>query len=605
MLAALAAALSLATIDVPFVPQTDALCGGAAAAMVFRYWGDRAADAQQFASLVERRPGGVEGIATDVLENAVRARGWRTEQIDVQAGAGGAIASLEARIAAGQPVIVLLDERRDRFHYVVVNGWSGDTIVLHDPSWGPYRRMGVREFLRRWTASRFWSLAILPSADGDGAASTPPAAADSAPVSSDPCDAALASAVDQTRTNGLDSADRLLEPVIARCPDAAGPMRELAGVRFMQRRWRDAAAYAARATARDPNDEHALFLLGASLFMEDDSLGALRAWNRIGKPKLDLVRIEGLHHSRYQTIVEALALRPTTMLTADTFARAERRLDELPDRASARIGVRPQDDGIVSVDVAIAEQSIPHGAIQWSGAAVRAAVDRELAVDVPGFTGQGELWSASWRWWNNRPRVAMAFAVPRIGPMPGVWRVDGSWEAETFGGVGAAPLRDERTHVGFTSSDWLTGAVRYSLSASFDSWKNGPTAPAFGGSLDRRWFDDRLSVAADVTAWFPVRGDDENGRFAAAGARATVGSSRRSTTWVGEATVGMDGVTDEAPMMLWPGAGDGRARPLLLRAHPLLDDGIIDATGREVFGRTLGYVNVEGQIGRASCRERV
>jgi hypothetical protein len=39
MIAALAAALSLAAslaIDVPYLPQTDALCGGAAAAMVFR-----------------------------------------------------------------------------------------------------------------------------------------------------------------------------------------------------------------------------------------------------------------------------------------------------------------------------------------------------------------------------------------------------------------------------------------------------------------------------------------------------------------------------------------------------------------------------------------
>ena len=49
MLITLTAALSLAAslaIDVPYLPQTDALCGGAAAAMVFRYWGDAHADAQ-------------------------------------------------------------------------------------------------------------------------------------------------------------------------------------------------------------------------------------------------------------------------------------------------------------------------------------------------------------------------------------------------------------------------------------------------------------------------------------------------------------------------------------------------------------------------------
>lgn len=75
MLTTLAAALSLASslaIDVPYLPQTDALCGGAAAAMVFRYWGDAHADVQEFAPLVDRRAG---GIANDVLTDAVRTRG--------------------------------------------------------------------------------------------------------------------------------------------------------------------------------------------------------------------------------------------------------------------------------------------------------------------------------------------------------------------------------------------------------------------------------------------------------------------------------------------------------------------------------------------------
>jgi hypothetical protein len=46
-------------LEVPYLPQTEALCGGAAAAMLFRYWGDRHADVQQFAPLVDRRAGGI------------------------------------------------------------------------------------------------------------------------------------------------------------------------------------------------------------------------------------------------------------------------------------------------------------------------------------------------------------------------------------------------------------------------------------------------------------------------------------------------------------------------------------------------------------------
>jgi 1,6-anhydro-N-acetylmuramate kinase len=77
MIITLAAALSIAAslaIDVPYLPQTDALCGGAATAMVFRYWGDAHADVQEFAPLVDRRAG---GIATDALTAAVASRGWQ------------------------------------------------------------------------------------------------------------------------------------------------------------------------------------------------------------------------------------------------------------------------------------------------------------------------------------------------------------------------------------------------------------------------------------------------------------------------------------------------------------------------------------------------
>src|SRR5262249_28168155 len=136
MLAALAAALSIAAIDVPFVPQTEALCGGAAAAMVLRYWGDSAADARQFAQLVEGRPGGVVGIATDVLDAAVRERGWRTERLVTSDDPTAAIRALGLKIDARQPVIVLLADRRDRFHYVVVTGVADEAVVVHDPSWG-------------------------------------------------------------------------------------------------------------------------------------------------------------------------------------------------------------------------------------------------------------------------------------------------------------------------------------------------------------------------------------------------------------------------------------------------------------------------------------
>src|SRR5258705_7945114 len=100
MVTTLVVALSLAAstaIDVPFLPQTDALCGGAATAMVFRYWGDAHADVEAFTPLVDRRAG---GIANDALVDAVRGRGWRVGRTE------GSTESLRAHLANGEPVIV-------------------------------------------------------------------------------------------------------------------------------------------------------------------------------------------------------------------------------------------------------------------------------------------------------------------------------------------------------------------------------------------------------------------------------------------------------------------------------------------------------------------
>ena len=588
MFTTLAAALSLASslaIDVPYLPQTDALCGGAAAAMVFRYWGDAHADVQEFAPLVDRRAG---GIANDVLTDAVRTRGWRAGRID------GSLDALAARVHDGQPVIVLLPDRGDRYryHYVVVTGVSADAIVVHDPAWGPSRTIRAPDFERAWQAAGFWSLLILPPAVSTGQASSAPEAPAAAAVV-DACDARLNRALDEIRERGLDHADALLGDVRAQCPNAAGPLRELSGVRFAQRRWSDAAALARDALRRDPHDAYALDVLGSSLFMQDDGVGALRAWNQIGKPRVNRVRIEGLHHTRYQTVAEVMAIQPNMLLTAELFDRARRRLSELPDHATTRLAVRPEADGFATVDVVVVElAAVPHGVVEWAGAAARTAADREVSVSVPGVRGEGDVWSAGWRWWNNRPGVSVGVAAPRVRGLPGVWRFDGAWESDTYRGAQASRIVESRTHGGLTVSDWLTGSVRYAVTTGLDSWTGGRKAASIGGTLEHVAFNDRLSLSIDATQWAPMTGGSA---FRSVGARAIARSSADTRGWVTRGTIGLERVSDAAPFVLWPGAGEGQVRAPLLRAHPLLSDGVVDLTGSSAFGRTLTFGSAEVQ----------
>lgn len=567
------------SLDVPYLPQSTALCGGAAVAMVFRYWGDAHAGAEQFAPLIDWRAG---GIADDDLVDAIRQRGWRAARI------AGSVDALREQIGRNRPVIILLEDRPLRYHYLVVTGIDADAVLLHDPSWGPSRRLPIGDLIRAWRPTRFWALVVLPSQNPVA----PSKRADMmSQVARTDCDVWLAEAVARVRSQGLNEADVAFGELQARCPDQAGPLRELAGVRFAQRRWREAAQLAGEALARDPLDTYAWDVLASSRFVQDDFAGALRAWNRIGKPRVDSIDITGLRHARYESIASALDLTPNTLLTADAFARAARRLNELPDRASARISYRPAEDGFASVDVAIAERAArPRGAVEWSTVAAKSLVNREVDIGVPGFAGQGEVWSASWRWWSERPRAAVAFTTPRTGMLGGVWRVDGSWESQRY--VGAEPhtfITETRAHGGLTMGDWLSGAVRYRISAGFDEWNGKARTASIAAAFEQRFAGDRIAVAADAAAFMPVSRADG---FQSAAVRADARTSAAASGWVLAASAGATGVTARAPLALWPGAGDGHARPALLRAHPLLEGAAI---GGPAFGRVLIHGSGEAQ----------
>lgn len=416
--------LAALTLAVPYLPQTEALCGGAAAAMVFRYLGDRHADIQQFESLVDTRAG---GIADAALVDAIRLRGWNAQRLE------GSIATIRDQVAAGHPLILLIEDRPSRYHYVVAVGGDDEQVFVHDPTWGPARRLPVSELLRRWKPTGFWTLLVTA---GDSVRSPAPPTASLPHATgreSSVCDRLLNQALDSIEAGGPGVADETLERVIGQCPHASAPLRELAGVRFSQQRWHDAARLAERALERDAEDAYAWDVLGSSRFIQNDADGALQAWNHIDKPKVDSVQIAGLSRTRYAFVAEIAALAPNTVLTARQLSLANRRLGELPDRVTLALGYRPDADGFATVNVDMVERSRgPRHIADWISFGAAAAIDREISVAIPGNTGQGELWEASWRWWDGRPRVAASFSAPRAGRLGGIWRVNGFWEAQTY-----------------------------------------------------------------------------------------------------------------------------------------------------------------------------
>ena len=223
-----------AVLDVPYLPQSVLLCGGAAVAMVERWWGRRGVYAEDYAGLVRPALG---GILTAELAPAVRARGWDA------AVERGSPELVRRHLREGVPVVTLIQVARDRYHYVVVLGWSEGRVVFHDPAGAPNTILEESRFLARWTGANLWSLVIRPVPPS----AAPPPVATSDPVSLDPmpCPPWLDQALDAAAANRLDQAELLLTRASQACPAEPLVLRELAGVRFKQGR-HDSVARLAR-----------------------------------------------------------------------------------------------------------------------------------------------------------------------------------------------------------------------------------------------------------------------------------------------------------------------------------------------------------------------
>jgi hypothetical protein len=215
---------------------------------------------------------------------------------------------------------------------------------------------------------------------------------------------------------------------------------------------------------------------------------------------------------------------------------------------------------------------------------LHAATDHELDVSVASPTGGGELWTASWRWWAHRPRVAAGIVAP--SPFKGIWSLVGFTERQTYGDPTAA-VSERRHGMTLTASDWMTGTTRLQAGASIDRWPEGATG-SVEGALTQAFGHGRGMLSADANVMLGVH------RTALIDASVEWRSTREriGSTW--HARAGFSAAGAAVPFALWPGAGTGQGRATLLRAHPLVHSGVI----RGVFGRRLAHANVEWRYWR-------
>ena len=315
--------------------------------MVLRYWGERGVAAESFSDLVDRS---AAGIRTDALIADLKRRGW------MATGLKGTDETIRDELAKGRPVLTLIEDRPATFHYIVVLAVHERGIVFHDPARAPFLVMSAAEFESAMACGR--------QMDGDGAAIW------------------LARRDDPSRRGSvLDRSGRLAPRrlsahlAIGQWQRACAWRRPATSTRrssSLRRQldaqrpcanWRacgccrsdgpEASDLASAATAADGQDVYAWKLLATSRFVEGDRMGALAAWNRVGEPRLDLVRIDGLTRTRHR-VVERL-------LSVDTGERTHRSTLRAREATTVRVAGRQNDEAGVRA------RAIGTRGTTWSG----------------------------------------------------------------------------------------------------------------------------------------------------------------------------------------------------------------------------------------------
>ncbi len=559
--------------------------------MVLRYWGKPGVLAEDFAPLVEPRRA---GIPTGAMVKEVEARGWIAFPLT------GTPSELEDHLAHGRPVIALIRTSSGSFHYVVLVAWANGWVILHDPNVGPFRTIREAEFNTVWSGSGHWALLVLPPH-----ATTDPGAPESAPVTSlsledtDGCEALVDSGVLLAQQGDSAGAELTFKAAQTLWPASASPLRERAGLRFRAGDWPGAIRLAERSLVLDPGDADAWRLLAGSRFLAGDVEGALRAWNRLSEPRADLTHIDGLTRIRFSAVAGQLGLPPGRLLTPRAFRQARRRLAEVPAQLASRLSLIPLAGGNAQVNVALVERPpVLDGPLAAASLGIKALVGREITLNAASPTGNGELWTAGWRWWANRPRVSLDLAIPAAGGRPGIWRGYGFWERQSYavrdpsglsGTTSPGMSREERRRSALSLSDWIGPDVRVEIGGALDHWADRGSHLSLEGTAETRWAHDRLALGASMANWVSLAN------------RAPFGAGDLSLRWHSNGPEGFDSwqglveissATNQAPLALWSGAGTGQGRAPLLRAHPLLNRGIIEGP---MFGRTLVHGTIERQ----------
>src|SRR5690606_3019521 len=101
---------------------------------------------------------------------------------------------------------------------------------------------------------------------------------------------------------------------------------ELAGIRFKQKKYTEAADYLQRALRLDPADEYANDFLGSVYFLQGNLEAALKYWNRVSKPYVEKVQLTPAPEVDPVLLDRAFVFAPASVLRLSELQTTEARV---------------------------------------------------------------------------------------------------------------------------------------------------------------------------------------------------------------------------------------------------------------------------------------
>lgn len=251
---------------------------------------------------------------------------------------------------------------------------------------------------------------------------------------------------------------------------------ELAGLEYRLKNFRAAKRQLRRALDLDGGDRYANDFLGTIYYLEGNLEAALRCWNRIGKPRIDEVKIQPEAKLNPVLLDSALALAPGSVLTLDELRTTEARLDALDAFASYRLEVAARPDE--SFDATLRSLQLP----RWMelASALRGVAYQTVTPELRDIGGSGINWDSLLRWDAQKRRASTS--------LRGALRHDAKWRyrwyadarSETWNAGGTEDFRLQRLSSGLGLEAIPSGKFSWNTALEVSS-RHFANLPGFSG----------------------------------------------------------------------------------------------------------------------------